>query len=103
MFWIAALVVFMLARRGTRASVRDALRAACSPKILVLVIVLAAWVIGLVYGASEAGLWSGDRVTDTAFWFVTAGLVLFGRFDKVSEEPHFLRRAALATLELSAL
>jgi hypothetical protein len=42
-------------------------------------------------------------MTDTVFWFVTAGLVLFGRFDSVARNRHFVRRAALATLELSAL
>jgi hypothetical protein len=37
------------------------------------------------------------------FWFVTAGLVIFGRFNQVSKEPHFVRRVALDTLRLSAM
>ncbi|HEX2192872.1 MAG TPA: hypothetical protein VHH09_06720 [Acidimicrobiales bacterium] len=86
-----------------RPSLWSVVRAAASPKILAPAALLAAWVTGLVVMASKVGLWDRDRATDTVFWFVTAGLVLFGRFVNVSAERHFLRRTALATLELSAL
>lgn len=102
-FWITALAVFVLARRETRASTVNVLRAATSAKILVPLALLLGWVVGLAYVGSRVGIWGPDRVTDTVFWFVTAGLVLFGRFDKVSHEPHFVRRTTVATLELSAL
>jgi hypothetical protein len=101
--WITALLVWALARTDTRSSARDVLRVAASPKILGSLAVLVLWVLGLVYFAWTVGLWDADRVTDTVFWFVTAGLVMFGRFEKVSKEPHFVRRTALATLEVSAL
>jgi hypothetical protein len=64
---------------------------------------LIAWVAGLAYFATGIGLWDGDRLTDTVLWVVTAGLVLFGKFTAVGEERHFVRRAALATLEISAI
>ena len=102
-FWIAVLLMWASLRRDTSTSVRDVLRAAASPKILAPATVLLLWVVGLVVLASRVGIWDGDRITDTAFWFVTAGLVLFGRSLNVSKEHHFVRRTALATLKLSAL
>ena len=103
MFWIVVLLGWMLVRKDTRLSIGDAFRVASSPRIFVPVAILVAWVVGLVWAASRINLWDGDRITDTVFWFITAGLVLFGRLDKVRKEPHFVRRSALATLELSAL
>lgn len=102
-FWVVAFIAWVLYRPDTRASTLSVLRAAVAPKILVSMSVLAAWVVGLVYLASQVGLWDADRVTDTVFWFVTAGLVLFGRFGNVSKERHFVRRAAFTTLEVSAV
>ncbi len=102
-FWLAALAVWALSRKDVRASMRAVLRTALTPKILLPLVLLAGWVVGLVVLAYRVGLWSSGRVTDTVLWFVTAGLVLFSRFDKVSKEPGFARRTALATLEISAL
>ncbi len=102
-FWAVVLLAWVVSRRDMRSSVRDVLRAAATPKIFVPVLVLVAWVLGLTYGAAKVGLWDTDRLTDTAFWFVTTGLVLFGNFGKVSKERHFLRRKAVATLEISSL
>lgn len=102
-FWLAVLAMWALSRRDVRSSMRAVLRASLSPKILIPLALLAAWVLGLVVLASQIGLWTASRATDTAFWFVTAGLMLFGRIDKVSKERRFVRRTALATFEISAL
>jgi hypothetical protein len=101
--WSAVLLVWLSSSRDMRPSLWSVVRAAALPKILAPAAVLAAWVTVLVVMASNVGLWDRDRATDTVFWFVTAGLVLFGRFVNVSAERHFLRRTALATLELSTL
>lgn len=103
MFWLAVLAIWALSRRDVRSSMRLVLRAALSAKILIPLALLAAWVLGLLVIGSQIELWTASRVTDTALWFVTAGLVLFGRFDKVSKDRHFVRRTALATVEISAL
>lgn len=103
MFWLAVLAIWALSRRDVRSSMRLVLRAALSAKILIPLALLAAWVLGLLVIGSQIELWTASRVTDTALWFVTAGLVLFGRFDKVSKDRHFVRRTALATFEISAL
>jgi hypothetical protein len=101
--WVVVLLAWALTRPELRSSVRDVLRTAGSPKIVGPLVVLLGWVVGLVYLAARIGLWDSDRTADTAFWFVTAGLVLFGNFGKVSQERHFLRRGAFATLKFSAM
>jgi prepilin signal peptidase PulO-like enzyme (type II secretory pathway) len=102
-FWLAVLAIWALSKPDVRSSMRSVLRAALSAKILMPLALLAAWVLGLVVLGSQIGLWTASRVTDTALWFVTAGLVLFGRFDRVSKDRRFVRRTALATFEISAL
>lgn len=102
-FWITAMLIWVLIRRDTRSSARDVLSAALSAKILGPLGVFVVWILGLVYLASQVGLWGAERVADSVFWFITAGLILFGRFDKVGRENGFVRRTALATLEVSAL
>lgn len=102
-FWVALGAVWALSRRDVRSSMRSVIRAALSAKILIPLALLAAWVLGLVVLGSRIGLWTASRVTDTALWFVTAGVVLFGRFEKVSRDRRFVRRTALATFEVSAL
>lgn len=101
-FWATVLLVWLIVRKETRSSVGAVARAAISPKILIPLLVFIAWVAGLVYAAWLAGLWDEDRITDSVFWFVTAGLVLFARFERVSTEPRFVRRTTLAALEFSA-
>lgn len=102
-FWTAVLLAWALSRRDTRSAIWQVLRAVASPKVSVPLAVLVIWVVGLAYLASKIELWDADRVTDTAFWFITAGLVLFGRFGMVRKDPHFVRSTALATLEFSAI
>jgi hypothetical protein len=62
---------------------------------------MALWVAGLVWFTARAGLWSADLATDTILWFLTAGIVLFINFGDASKTPHFFRRKALSTLELT--
>ena len=102
LIWVGAFIVFLLVRRDLRSSLGQVLRAAISPKILIPLLVFLGWVTGLVITASRTDLWGTPRVTDTAFWVVTAGLVLFGSFDKVSKEPRFVRRTAYTTVKAGA-
>lgn len=102
-FWLAALVVLALSNRDIRSSLCAVLRTALLPKILIPLALFAGWVLGLVALGSQAGLWRVSRVTDTAAWFVTAGVVLFGRFNQVSKDRWFVRRTVLATFGVSSL
>ncbi len=99
--WLVAALAFALSRRDLRASFGGVARAAASPKLLAPVTLFIAWVAGLVFVAARLGLWDPARATDTAFWLVTVGVVLFGNFDRVSKEKSFFREKAAAAVRVS--
>lgn len=101
LIWLAAIVFLALTREDGRGTVKNLLAAAWHVKIVIPVLLYAAWVAGLIRLAVFVDAWSQSRATDTVFWFATSGLVLFGRFDKVRTQPHFVRRSARATFEWS--
>ena len=100
-FWAAVLFAWMVYRRDLRSGLKGILQSILTPKVLVPLLILILWVSGLVYVGARTGLWTRSRITDTGLWFITAGVVLFGNFERVSEEGRFFRRRALATLEIS--
>lgn len=102
LFWVVAFVAWALSRGDVRTSMGALVRTLASPKILAPLVAMAGWVAGLVYLASKWSLWDPTLATDTAFWFATAGLVLFGKFTDVGKEPLFLRRKAQSVLGLAA-
>jgi hypothetical protein len=62
-------------------------------------LLLVAWVAGLVYLGALVGFWRGELATGTVLWLMTTGLVIFGNFDDATKKRDFFRRKALATLE----
>ena len=82
LLWLGVLLGLALARPDLRSSVRGLVRTALDPVLLLPLAMMAAWVAGLGYAAAIVGLWESDLATDTAFWFVFAGLILFGSFDE---------------------
>src|SRR5687768_12688381 len=101
--WGSLVFLWFLVRKDGRRTLAGLLRTMASAKLIASLVVLAGFVVGLAALASQVGLWDSDRVTDTAFWFVTVGLVMFVNSTKVSTDRHFLRRKAVATLEISSL
>jgi hypothetical protein len=94
LLWLVVLVWLP----QVRSSLPGILRAALP--LLAPVAMMVAWVSGLVYVAAEVGLWDMELATDTAFWFVFAGLVLFGGIVQMTREERFFRRKAFAVLEI---
>jgi hypothetical protein len=103
LFWLAALLGLFLSRPDLRSQLRDIAKLALSPALVVPFAAMAAWVSGLVYLAVGLGLWDRKLAADTAFWFLFAGLVLFGKFDDARKEEHFFRRKALSVLRIGVV
>jgi hypothetical protein len=61
------------------------------------------WVGVELWAAQRASLWTGSLVTDTAIWFLTAGIVLFFGVSDASRHRHHFRRKARETLSSTAL
>lgn len=100
LFWLVVLLGWALSQPELRSNMRDIARAALEPVLLLSLVMMAAWMTSLVYAAERIGLWDLDLATDTVFWFVFAGLVLFGAFGDATKQEHFFRRKVLTVLEI---
>jgi hypothetical protein len=65
------------------------------PKLFLAVVAYAIWIVGVVWVASRLGWWDRSLTTTTVLWFLTAGVVLFAKFDDVTTDPHWFRRCSL--------
>lgn len=100
LIWLVVLAVWMLSNKDARGSVQSVARRLTTPKVWVPLALMTLYVGGLLVVGWNAGIWTSELGTDTAFWFVGSALVLFFRLNEASE-PGFFRRTALATVELT--
>jgi hypothetical protein len=101
LLWAGVALVYCVAAPKVRPSLAGVLRIALHPKIWSIIVILAAWSVGLVYVGSELGWWTDDLASDTWFWFFTTALVLLFNFEKASAEPDFFIRKAKETFGLT--
>src|SRR5438445_3943533 len=101
--WLGVLIVWGLSRRDLRASLGELTRTAVSPKILIPVLGMMAWVGGLIWLGSRWALWKPALAADTTLWLVTSGLVLFGNYQEAYARPHFFRRKAISAVRATVL
>lgn len=103
LFWVVVLTGWALSRRDVRTSVVEIMRTARNPKLLVPFGGMLVWITLEVWAGAQVGRWNSTLSADTALWFVTAGLVLYGSFTDVSKHRRFFRRQTGAALGLSTL
>jgi hypothetical protein len=103
LFWIAVIAVLALSRRDVRSALRGFVRSAAEPKILVPLVLMGAWVCLEVWGGAWAALWNSKLFTDTVFWFVSSGLVLFVNFEEASKRSDFFQKKAIAAIAPAVL
>jgi hypothetical protein len=81
LLWILALVAYATVRGGqtVASSFVDVARALLQAKLLLVFGSAALYCAGVVLLAAWVGLWHTTASKETAYWFVTGGLVLVGR------------------------
>jgi hypothetical protein len=85
-----------------RSSLRDLARAALQVGIIVPVLLMVAYVCGLVLVGRRLGLWNPSLIKATVTWFLVSGLViLMNAVTERGKERRFFLRTALQTLELT--
>jgi hypothetical protein len=85
-----------------RSSLRDLPRAALQVGIIVPVLLMVAYVCGLVVVGRRLGLWNPSLINATVTWFLVSGLViLMNAVAERGKERRFFLRTALRTLELT--
>jgi hypothetical protein len=102
LFWLAVVVVVAVSRRDLRPSLVAVIRAALARRIVTWFVAMAAYVAGLVYLGYRLDLWSPSLLKDTIIWFIGPAVVLFFNMTKAGEGG-FFRRAAVATVEVTAV
>ncbi len=93
LIWIAVLLVVTMTRASGRASIVGVLNAFLNIKIIVPLLLFAAYVAGWVWLAEYIGLWEGVLIKDTIIWFVVAGLPLFMQSTQVGQDEDFFHRS----------
>lgn len=76
--WTVGFLVLALFKwPDVRMAMRGVAAAAVAPKLVLLVLGVAAYLGALLYAGSLVGIWSDALVSDTALWFVVTGLALY--------------------------
>jgi hypothetical protein len=89
--WLAIGLIWMLTRADVRAMLGSLVRNLFQRKLFACLLMLAAYVVGLVLLGREIGLWTSDLIAATVVWFVASAMVLFLKSTRVSEETGFMR------------
>lgn len=95
--WLAVLLVLGLLKKDLRSNAGGLIRQLAQPKLSGTILLMAAWVYGLVLGARHIGLWESWLLKDTLFWFFTSGLVFWINSASVGR-PSFFRRTLKGAL-----
>lgn len=100
--WLSIFFVFLIAWPKTRGSLHSILTATAL-RIWAVLLILAVWIGGSVYGALEIGLWESELLGETMFWAVGSGLVLmFSVTQELTDREH-LRKIVLGILGLAVI
>ncbi|MEX2100000.1 MAG: hypothetical protein WEB19_01165 [Acidimicrobiia bacterium] len=101
--WILVALTVMLAFKGTRSSLAGLVRAATTPKIAVPLLLMLLYVGGMVAALWAIDVWTWDLVSETLFWLVVSGFVLFLAHDRMSRDPRFFRRTVVGVLSVTVM
>lgn len=105
LIWLGLALVFVLAlcllRGDLRLSLLQLARSVLNPVIAVPMLLLVAWVGGLVLLAARFALWEAELATDTGVWFFGTALALMFNVTQTLHEERFFRRTMLRAVKLT--
>ena len=101
--WIGLVAAWMVTQPSIRTSVWAAGQAMLTPRILVPLLLMVAWVFGEILLGAELGVWRASLTITTATWFLISAFALFLGVSDVAGTPEYLRRRALAAMDLGIL
>lgn len=102
LIWLGVALLLMVLHRDIRSSLLAVVRIVFTPVLLIPVLLMAGWVVGLVFGAARIGWWEAELTTNTAEWFVVTALVLMFSVNSALSEEHFFRRTVLGAIGVAA-
>jgi hypothetical protein len=102
LYWTGLGLLVLLYRRDTRSSLAGVLKDLLSPKLLVMLVSLVAWIGLLAFLLYQVKLWRLTLLPETVLWFVGPGLVASFRLVE-GKNPAFFRQAMKALFGLTIL
>lgn len=93
-------MVWGLRKPAIRGSLRNLVRTFFGRKIVLLVALMAAYIMGLVAGLHYLTIWRPSNLTATALWALSAVFVTLLNLNSISEDEHYFRKIALEQLQL---
>jgi hypothetical protein len=105
--WVALLAAWAVTKRrkspSLRRSVYNFLKAFIARPILLPLGLMTAYVVLLVYGLREAGLWDIGQLKSTIIWSVSVAAVSLLRINQIVADPHYFRNAVKDNLKAVVL
>ena len=100
--WLAIVLVICLVRPELRSSVRTLVRIVLSPKVLLPLLGMGAWIALVVILAREAGIWDTTLIGGTIVWFGSAVVLFVNAADGVKDR-HYVRRTIRGIARIGVL
>jgi len=101
--WLSVLLLFSLTKPDVRSALSSLSHAFFTIKIILPLVIFAAWLGVAVWLAHEVGLWKAYLVKDTVFWFGFTGLALFVNVGHAVQDEQFVRRKIRSTVGVSVV
>jgi hypothetical protein len=94
LIWLVAIVGGLaIAHEDIRTATWRCVRAFLALKVFASLLAMAAYVAAFVVAASYLGAWELELTGGTAIWFLTSAIALWFSASKVSDDPHYARKA----------
>lgn len=103
LIWLGALLALFLLRGDLRSILLQIVRSVLQPVIAVPMLLLFAWVVGLVLVAARFAWWEAELATDTGVWFFGTALVLMFNVTEALREEGFFRRTIIGAVKVTVL
>ena len=78
--WMLLIAIWSFTKEKIRSSLLDVGRILLSPKILVPILLVGAWLSLVVVGLREISLWTPDLLKDTVYWYLVVALVSLSKY-----------------------
>jgi len=101
--WLAVLAVFCASKPEIRKAGAGVVRAALAPKLLIPIVMIAAYVGAGVAVLHHFEIWGLSNLKATVLWFFTAGLAMVGEVAESQQEDRYFLRAVLDGFKISVV
>lgn len=101
--WIVIVLLWVLSKAETKASLQAFLRVLVSRQVLLGFLLIVAYVWGETLFLSKIGLWNGSHVSKTLIWIFTVAIVSFVNIGQATNQVQFIKDAALRNFKMSVI